>query len=51
MCAATVPQFQVAGDEVGVEMGEKTCRILKPKLFGVGQVLLDIALRINDDGG
>ena len=49
--AAMVAQLQVAGDEVGVEMGEEDVADLEAKLFGVGQVLLDVALRVDDDGG
>ncbi len=49
--AATVAQFQMAGDEVGVEMGEEDVADLEAERFGVGQVLLDVALGIDDDGG
>jgi hypothetical protein len=41
----------MAGDEVGVEVGEEDVADLKAKFLGVGQVLLDIALRVDDDGG
>ena len=49
--AATVAQLQMAGDEVGVEVGEKDVADLEAKFFGVGQVLLDVALGVDDDGG
>ena len=49
--AATVAQFQMAGNEVGVKVAEKDVADLEAKFLGVGQVLLDIALRIDDDGG
>ena len=46
---ATVAQFQVAGDKVGMEMREKNMLDLESELFRVVQVLLDVALRIDDD--
>ena len=49
--AATVAQFQMAGDEVGVEVGQKDVADLEAEFLGVGQVLLDVALGIDDDGG
>ncbi len=49
--AAGVAQLQVAGDEVGVEVAEEDVADLKTKPFGVGEILLDVALRIDDDGG
>ena len=42
-CAATVAQFQMAGDKVGVEMSEKDVADLQSQFLGVGQVLLNIA--------
>ena len=48
---ATVAQFQVAGDEVGVEVAEEDMADLEAKFFRVGQVLLNVALRVDDDGG
>jgi hypothetical protein len=39
------------GDEVSVEVSEEDMAGLEAKLLGVGQVLLDIALRVDDDGG
>ena len=50
-CAATVAQFQMAGDEVGVEVSEEDVADLEAELFGVGEVLLDVALRVDDDRG
>ena len=49
--AATVAQFQMAGDEVGVEVGEEDVADLEAEFLGVGQVLLDVALRVDDDRG
>ena len=49
--AAAGAQLEVTGDEVGVEVGEKYVANLEPRFFGVGQVLLNVALRVNDDGG
>ena len=49
--AATVAQFQMAGDEIGVEVGEKDVTDPEAKFVGVGQVLLDNALGVDDDGG
>jgi hypothetical protein len=50
-CAATVAQFQMAGPKVGVEMSEKDVADLKSHFLGVGQVLLNIALGIDDNSG
>jgi len=47
--AATVAQLQVAGDKIRVEMSQKHVPDLETECFGVLQVLLDIALRIDDD--
>jgi hypothetical protein len=49
--AATVAQLQVAGDEVGVKMREEDVANLEAEFFCIGQVLLDIALGVDDDGG
>src|SRR4029077_8049776 len=49
--AAAVAQLQVAGDEVGVEVGEEDVSDLQPEFFGVRQVLLNVALRVDDNGG
>ncbi len=49
--AATVAQFQVAGDEAGVEMGEEHLPDLKAEFSGIVEVLLNIALGVDDDSG
>ena len=49
--AATVAEFQMAGHEIGVEVGEKYVPDLQAEGRGIGQVLLNIALRIDNDGG
>ena len=49
--AAPVAQFQMAGNKVGMEMGEKHVADLQAVFFRVDQILLNVALRINDDGG
>src|SRR5262249_28062508 len=47
-CAGPVPQLQVTGDEVGVEVRQEHMLDLKPVLGGERQVLIDVALRIDD---
>ena len=47
--AATVAQFQMAGYEISMEMGEEYVSDLEAQFVCIGQVLLDIALRIDDD--
>ena len=49
-CAATIAQFQMAGDKVCVKMAQKDVADPQTEFLGVCQVLLDIALRIDDDG-
>src|SRR5277367_4238546 len=46
-----VAQLQMAGDKVGVEMGEKDMADLESQFLGVVQVLLNIALRVDDNCG
>src|SRR2546430_13053740 len=46
----TVAQFQVAGDEVGVEMGQEYVPDFQRVFGSECDVLVDIALRINDRG-
>ena len=41
----------MAGDEVRVKVGGEDMADLEAKLLGIGEVLLDIALGIDDDGG
>ena len=45
-----VAQLQVAGHEVCMEMAEEHVADFQAQFFGVGQVNLNIALRVNDDG-
>src|SRR4051794_31880579 len=49
--AATISQFEMAGYEIGVEMRKEDVSDLEADIPGVGQVILDIALRINDRRG
>jgi len=41
----------MAGDEVGVEVSEEDVANPEVELLGVGQVVLDVALGVDDDGG
>src|SRR6266571_6151067 len=41
----------MAGDKVGVKVSEENVADPEAKFLSVGQVLLDIALRVDDDGG
>ena len=43
-------QLQMAGEEIGVQVGQHDVRDPQPVLLGKGQVLLDVALRIDDRG-
>ncbi|MGA8729327.1 MAG: hypothetical protein WB608_11310 [Terracidiphilus sp.] len=45
-----IAQLQVAGHEVRMEMAEEHVADLQTKFFGVGQVNLNIAPRVHDDG-
>ncbi len=49
--AAAIAQLQVTGNEIGVEVAEKDVADLQPEFLGVDHVLLDVALRVDDDGG
>jgi hypothetical protein len=49
--AAAVAEFEVAGDEIGVEVSEEDVADVEAAGFGVGEVLLDVALRVDHDGG
>ena len=42
-----VAELEVAGDEVGVHVGQEHLSDRAPELVGVGDVLLDVALRID----
>jgi hypothetical protein len=44
-----IAKFQMARDKVGVKMGEKDVADLEAQFLGVSQVLLNIALRVDDD--
>jgi len=41
----------MSGDEVRMEMSQKYVTDLQAEFVGVGQVLLDVALRVDDHGG
>ena len=49
--AAAVAELEVAGDEVGVEVREEDVADLEAECVGVVEILLDVALRVDDDGG
>ncbi len=49
-CAATVTQFQMAGEEVGMKVCQEDVADLEAEFLGVGEIMLDIALRIYNDG-
>ena len=48
--AATIAQFQMAGDEVGVEMGQEHVSDPAPQAGSVVGILLDVALRVDHRG-
>ena len=48
--AAAVAQFQMAGHEVRVEVGQENMPNCAAELLGIRQVLLDVALRVDDSG-
>ena len=48
--AHAIAQFQMAGDEIGVKMRQENVLDFEPMLGGKGDVLIGVALRI-DDGG
>jgi hypothetical protein len=50
-CVASVAQLEVSGEEVGVEVGEEDVANFEVELLGIDEVLMDIALGIDDDGG
>ena len=47
--AAAVPQFEMPGDEIGVEVSQKDMPDLRSQPFGIGEVLLDVPLRVDHD--
>ena len=49
--SAAVAEFEMAGEEVGVEVGEEDVADVHAELVGVVDVLLDVSLGVDDDGG
>jgi len=49
--ADAVAELEMAGDEIGVQVGEEDVLDGEVVLGGEGEVLVDVALGINDDGG
>ena len=49
--AALVAQLQMPGNKISMKMREKNVADVEAEFIGIGQVLLDVALRIDDDGG
>ena len=49
--AAAIAQFQMPGHKVRMKVGEKDVADLEAELLRIGEVLMDIALRIDDDRG
>jgi hypothetical protein len=49
--AAAIAELEVAGNEVGVEVREEYVTDLQAELFSVVEILLDVALGVDDDGG
>ena len=47
--AAPVAQFQMSGEEIGVKVSEKDVLDSEAGFLSVGQILLDVSLRIDDD--
>jgi hypothetical protein len=47
--ATTIAQLQVPGDEIGVKVAQEHVADLETEAIGVCQVLLDVALRIDDN--
>src|SRR5262249_27763854 len=48
--AGALAELEVARDEVRVEVGEEHMADLEPEPIGVLEVLLDVALRVDDRG-
>ncbi len=49
--ARPVAELQMPGDKIGVEVGQKNVPQGQPVLLRVFEVLVDIALRVDDEGG
>ena len=49
--ADAIAQFEMPGDEIGVEMGEEDVLDGEGVFGGEGEVLIDVALRIDNGGG
>jgi hypothetical protein len=49
--AAAIAELEVSGDEVGVEVREENVADLEAEFFGVVEILLDVALGVDDYGG
>ena len=48
-CAGCLNQLEVSGDEVGVEVGVDHSLNTQTVLFGVGEVVGDVAARVDND--
>jgi len=49
--ARAVTQFEVTGDEIGVEVREEDVCDAKVVIRGERQILIDVALRVDNGGG
>ena len=49
-CSATVAQFEMARNEIGVEVRQEDVAYVQTELFSIVKVLLNIALRIDKNG-
>ncbi len=49
--ASPVAQFQMAGNEVGVKVREEHVRDAQAVLLGIGNILVDVALGVDDGSG
>ena len=50
-CADAIAQLQMPGDEIGVEMGQEYVLDLQGMLRREGNIVIRVALRVDDDGG
>ncbi len=48
--AALVAEFEMSSEEVGVKVGEEDVTDFEAMRGGVGEVALDVALGVDDDG-